>query len=44
MAALNSLQVGETLPIKLHFQVWQYDPQSIEPQSIFEDVVDKAKR
>ena len=43
MAALNSLQVGETLPIKLHFQVWQYDPQSIEPQSIFEDVVDKAK-
>lgn len=43
MAALNSLQVGETLPIKLHFQVWQYDPQSIEPQSIFEDVVDEAK-
>ena len=43
MAALNSLQVGETLPIKLHFQVWQYDPQSIEPQSIFEDVVDNAK-
>ena len=43
MAALNSLQVGETLPIKLHFQVWQYDPQSIEPQRIFEDVVDKAK-
>ena len=43
MAALNSLQVGETLPIKLHFQVWQYEPQSIEPQSIFEDVVDKAK-
>ena len=43
MAALNSLQVGETLPIKLHFQVWQYDPQSIEPQSIFEDVADKAK-
>lgn len=43
MAALNSPQVGETLPIKLHFQVWQYDPQSIEPQSIFEDVVDKAK-
>ena len=42
MAALNSLQVGETLPIKLHFQVWQYDPQRIEPQSIFEDVVDKA--
>ena len=43
MAALNSLQVGETLPIKLHFQVWQYDPQSIEPQSIFEVVVDEAK-
>lgn len=43
MAALNSLQVGETLPIKLHFQVWQYDPQNIEPQSIFEDVVDEAK-
>ena len=43
MAALNSLQVGETLPIKLHFRVWQYDPQSIEPQSIFEDGVDKAK-
>ena len=43
MAALNSRQVGETLPIKLHFQVWQYDPQSIEPQSIFEDVVDEAK-
>lgn len=43
MAALNSLQVGETLPIKLHFQVWQYDPQSIEPQSIFEDVVDEAE-
>ena len=43
MAALNSLQVGKTLPIKLHFQVWQYDPQSIEPQSIFEDVVDEAK-
>ena len=43
MATLNSLQVGETLPIKLHFQVWQYDPQSIEPQSIFEDVVDEAK-
>ena len=43
MAALNSLQVGETLPIKLHFQVWQYDPQSIEPQSMFEDVVDEAK-
>lgn len=43
MAALNSLQVGETLPIKLHFQVWQYDPQGIEPQSIFEDVVDEAK-
>lgn len=43
MAALNSLQVGETLPIKLHFQVWQYDPQSIEPQNIFDDVVDEAK-
>lgn len=44
MAALNSLHVGETLPIKLHFQVWEYDPQSIEPSSVMEDVVDEAKQ
>ena len=44
MAALNSLHVGETLPIKLHFQVWEYDPQSIEPSSVMEDVVDAAKQ
>ncbi len=43
MASLNSLQVGETLPVTLHFQVTQYDPQSIEPASVMEDVTDEAK-
>lgn len=43
MASLNSLKVGDTLPVKLHFIVTQYDPQSVEPRSVMEEVVDHPK-
>lgn len=42
MASLNQLKVGETLPVELHFIVSQYDPQSIEPQNVMENVTVEA--
>lgn len=43
MASLNHLKVGDTLPAKLRFIVSQYDPQSIEPQDVMENVTVEAK-
>lgn len=43
MASLNHLKVGDTLPVALRFIVSQYDPQSIEPQDVMEDVAVEAK-
>ena len=42
MASLNHLKVGDILPVKLHFIVSQYDPQSIEPQDVMENVTAEA--
>ena len=43
MASLNQLKVGDTLPVKLRFIVSQYDPQSIDPQGVTENVTVEAK-